>query len=201
MAEREFFMVDGVQYMRNCALFCDEFGMELVTDTEKKCVKEAYLKQVRLDKLEQDDLKDYIKYTKGMGEYEKSREALLFACEKYLNDEDFMKTWFPSYLSNTRKEIKEQINTIECTQEKRKEYVKELQSETIAMREVVEKYPQYQSVAIYTSLLAAYLDFGDLESAKTCADKAILLNGKKENRMLGAAIERFLKITNGYGLY
>ena len=196
MAVVEFFMVDGVKYMRNGALFCDEFGMELVTDNEKKCVKEAYFNKVKLDELEQNDLKDYIKYAKMMGEYERAKKALLFACEKYLYDEDFMKTWFPSYLSNTRKEIKEQTKAVGCTQEKRRGYVKELQSDTSAVRKVVEKYPQYQSVAIYTSLLAAYLDFGDLESAKACAEKAKRLNGQKDNLKLKEALNRLARIEN-----
>ena len=74
--------------------------------------------------------------------------------------------------------------------------MEELQSETSAVREVVEKYPEYQSVAIYTSLLAAYLDFGDLESAKICAEKAKRWSGQKVDSKLRNALDRLERIEN-----
>jgi tetratricopeptide (TPR) repeat protein len=195
MAVVECFMVDGVKYIRNGASFAyGETYEMIVMDSEREKVKEAYYNGIELDTLSQSDLKDYIKYAKMMGEYERAKKALLFACEKYLYDEDFMKTWFPSYLSNTRKEIKEQTKAAGCTQEKRKEYLKVLQNDTRAVREVVEKYLEYQSVAIYTSLLAAYLDFGDLESAKSCAEKAKRLNGQKDNAKLKEALNRLERV-------
>jgi hypothetical protein len=54
---------------------------------------------------------------------------------------------------------------------------------------------------VYTSLLAAACDMIDLGKAKMFADKAVLLNGKAENRMLDAAMKRFLELSKGYSLY
>ena len=195
MAVVEFFTVDGVQYMRNGALFCDEFGMELVTDSEKKCVKEAYFNQVKLDELEQNDLKDFIKYARWIGEYEKSKEALFFAYEKYAYDEGFVRMLMPMYVSTCRHQIKEEF--LNCGEEKIKERNAQIEYVIDDMEQVLKKYAYLETTEVYTSLLAAACDMGDLTKAKIFADKAILFNGKTENRMLDAAIKRFLEMATG----
>ena len=195
MAEREFFMVDGVKYMRNGSLFCDEFGMELVTDNEKKYAKEAYFNQVKLNELNQNDLKDFIKYARWMGEYEKSKEALLFAYEKYSHDSSFVRILMPMYVSTCRHQIKEEF--LNCGEEKIKERNAQIEYVINDMEQILKKYAYLETTEVYTSLLAAACDMGDLTKAKIFADKAILFNGKAENYMLDTTMKRFLEMATG----
>ena len=184
MAQSETFIVDGVEYRRNGSSFSDYYGIEIVTEAEKEKVKKAYLDGVNLDSLNQDDLKDFIKYTRLMGEFEKSQEAWVFAVQKYAYDKEFIKMLLPMHLSTIRGELKE------CTL-KQKEKAEEVLRATIRdIAQALDSYPHLQSVALYTSLLAACCDMGQIQSARRYAEKAKQLNGRKENYKLKEALNR-----------
>ena len=103
------------------------------------------------------------------------------------------------YVSTCRQQIKEVF--FNCNEDKTKEFKAQMEYAINDMEQVLLKYDHLETTEVYTSLLAAACDIGDLTKAKIFADKAILLNGKAENPMLDAALKRFLKILNGYSPY
>lgn len=201
MAKREFFMVDGVQYMRNGAYFYDEYGMELVTEGEKERIKKAYLDGISLDELKQEDLMHFIKYTRGMEEFDKSQEAWVFACQKYAYDENFINKLFPMYLSRIRAEVKTLKRTSYCNPNKIERGEEDLRMAIGDVEEMLAVDPNLQSVAIYISLAAACLDLYQIEKGRRYTKKAQEMNGQKENYHLNLLLERLRKFEEGIACF
>ena len=150
----QIFEVDGRIYYYDGKKFLDEYFI-LLEGAELQRVAEAYYSNVDYEKLGQELLIAHIKDLKFHGLYFRAKKVMDYAMEKY-DDDQFLYTILPIYTSCCR----------------------EMGLPRVAIERAESCYPRIEfSVALCTSLAAAYCDVKDYKNAIRFAKMAYAKQG------------------------
>ena len=142
-------------YNENDGKFLDSTFAEVPVSINLKLAEQFYYNQ-DFKTFDVNNLFEFIKNSKNAGLFNLSKDACEFGVNKFSNDYGFMKKVLPIYTSNYR-ELRQPEKAIE----------------------IFKKYGsyQYQSIALFTSIAAAYTDLRDYETALKYANLAYARQG------------------------
>ena len=147
--------VDGRIYYYDGKSFFDEFFL-LVQGVELQQVTEAYFAEIDYEKLNASELLEFVKKLKGNGLHFKAKTIMDYALQKYDSNDSFLYRILPLYTSCCR----------------------EMGNPQAAITIAEGYFPRLDSsVALCTSLAAAYCDLKDYEKAKKFARIAYAKQG------------------------
>ena len=148
--------MDGEIYYENKGKFLNSSFIEVDLETKTKLAKKV-LGSIDFKKLEIYDLLQFAKDTKESEQYGLCREVCEFGLSKFDSDESFVKSILPVLTSTYRS-----LNNPQ---------------EAIRVAEIQRKKCRCDSIALFTSLAAAYCDVKNYEMAKKYADVAYAKQG------------------------